>query len=280
MTWQNVPPTADAGADQTVDEGDTVTLDGSNSTDPDDGIASYQWSQTTAGQSVTLSDTTAVMPTFTAPDVGASGEALTFQLTVTDHGGLASADTCVVNVTDTTATTVRLDMDNLPENEGWQVFMGSPAGTSWVSNGILTIDSPSYLEYTAPDDWINSVSNQNGWIIETKMRLDPTTVDDTSGSILIWIHDNTYLTQIGFHKDKVFIDYPDYSEHPMNTTSTFHVYRIEGKGQSFKLFVDGKLAIDYKRTVAGGGSQVLFFGDGVWANYSKSYWDYFFYIIF
>ena len=35
-------------------------------------------------------------PTFTAPDVGPSGASLTFQLTVTDDGGLQSTDSCVV----------------------------------------------------------------------------------------------------------------------------------------------------------------------------------------
>ncbi|MGB7066703.1 MAG: PKD domain-containing protein, partial [Syntrophobacteria bacterium] len=42
----NDPPTADAGPDQNVDEETTVTLDGSNSSDPDDGIESYLWKQT------------------------------------------------------------------------------------------------------------------------------------------------------------------------------------------------------------------------------------------
>ena len=98
VTWVNVPPTADAGPDQTMDEGTAVTLDGSNSTDPDDGIASYLWTQT-GGTSVTLSDTAALKPTFTSPDVGPGGEALTFELTVTDNGGLQDTDTCILNVT-------------------------------------------------------------------------------------------------------------------------------------------------------------------------------------
>ena len=92
------PPTADAGPDQTVDEGVTVTLDGSNSSDPDDGIASYLWEQTD-GNPVTLSDITAAQPTFTSPNVGPDGESLTFQLTVTDYSGLQDTDTCIVNVT-------------------------------------------------------------------------------------------------------------------------------------------------------------------------------------
>ena len=97
VSWVNLPPTADAGPDQTAGEGAAVTLDGSNSTDPDDSIASYSWSQT-GGSPVTLSSTTVFRPTFTAPDVGPSGESLTFQLTVTDSGGLQSTDTCIVNV--------------------------------------------------------------------------------------------------------------------------------------------------------------------------------------
>lgn len=90
-------PVADAGTDQTVEEGDTVTLDASNSTDPDDAIASYQWSQS-SGTTITLSDATAVQPTFIAPDVGSDGEALTFQLTVTDISGNSSTDNVIINV--------------------------------------------------------------------------------------------------------------------------------------------------------------------------------------
>jgi len=98
VNWVNAPPTADAGPNQTVDEGVTVTLDGSNSSDPDDGIASYLWEQTD-GIPVTLSDPEAVRPTFISPDVGADGVSLTFRLTATDEGGLQSTDSCVVNVT-------------------------------------------------------------------------------------------------------------------------------------------------------------------------------------
>jgi hypothetical protein len=93
----NDPPVANAGLDQTVDEGVVVTLNGSSSTDPDDGIASYLWTKT-GGPAVTLSNTTAVQPTFTAPDVGLNGDTLTFQLRVTDNGGLQSTDIIIVNI--------------------------------------------------------------------------------------------------------------------------------------------------------------------------------------
>ena len=98
-SWNNIAPTANAGPDQTVEKGATVTLDGSNSSDPDEGdsIASYLWEQKD-GPSVTLSNSMVMKPTFTAPDVGIDGAALTFQLTVTDTGGLKGEDTCIVNI--------------------------------------------------------------------------------------------------------------------------------------------------------------------------------------
>jgi chitodextrinase len=98
VTPDNQPPIADAGPDQTVDEGQLVNLNGSNSTDPDDGIASYHWVQI-GEPSVILSDPSGKLPTFTAPDVGAEGACLRFELTVIDHSGLERTDSCIVNVT-------------------------------------------------------------------------------------------------------------------------------------------------------------------------------------
>jgi hypothetical protein len=86
LTKVNVNPTADAGADQNVNEGDTVTLDGSGSADPDGTIASYLWEQT-AGTTVAMDDSSSTTPSFTAPSVGSAGETLTFELTVTDDDG-------------------------------------------------------------------------------------------------------------------------------------------------------------------------------------------------
>ena len=48
-------PTANAGIDQVVSEGDLVTLDGSNSSDSDGEIIAYVWEQI-SGPIVSLSD--------------------------------------------------------------------------------------------------------------------------------------------------------------------------------------------------------------------------------
>jgi hypothetical protein len=92
-----VLPQANAGPDQSTDEFDVVTLDGSASIDPKKGTLSFQWQQT-AGTNVILSGEQSAQPTFTAPDVGPSGEILVFQLTVTDEIGAESIDTTSVNV--------------------------------------------------------------------------------------------------------------------------------------------------------------------------------------
>ena len=62
----NQPPIADAGSDQTVTTGDTVQLDGSGSSDPENDTLTYSWTldSVPAGSSATLSDSTLVNPTF------------------------------------------------------------------------------------------------------------------------------------------------------------------------------------------------------------------------
>jgi len=81
---ENSRPVADAGPDQTRDEGSSVSLDGSGSSDPDGGdVITFLWTQT-VGTPVTLSATTSSSPTFTAPAIGPGGEDFTFQLVVSD----------------------------------------------------------------------------------------------------------------------------------------------------------------------------------------------------
>jgi hypothetical protein len=63
------PPVANTGVDQSVPEGALVTLDGSGSTDADGTIENYFWEQTDGRPPVALSDASAVMTTFTAPEI-------------------------------------------------------------------------------------------------------------------------------------------------------------------------------------------------------------------
>lgn len=86
---ENHAPLADAGADQSVFQGKTVTLDGSGSSDPDpEDTLSYEWTQI-GGTAVILSDPKAVRPGLTAV---LSSDPLVFRLTVTDAQGLSDED--------------------------------------------------------------------------------------------------------------------------------------------------------------------------------------------
>jgi hypothetical protein len=90
----NQDPIANAGPDQTVVLGATVSLNGSASTDPDGDALTFQWTQT-AGTNVTLSNADTAAPAFVAPN---TADTLTFQLTVNDGRGGTDTDSVDVNV--------------------------------------------------------------------------------------------------------------------------------------------------------------------------------------
>lgn len=91
----NRAPVASAGADQTVFERATVTLDGSGSVDPDGDALTYAW---TAPRGIRLSGATTVGPSFVAPSVR-NATTFALSLVVTDARGLQSAaDTVLVRV--------------------------------------------------------------------------------------------------------------------------------------------------------------------------------------
>lgn len=96
ITQPGIPPTADAGTDQSVTEGNSVDLNGSGSSD-DTAITSYQWYQL-QGPPVEISDLGATNPTFTAPDVLVPSTTLAFQLKVTDDVRLHDSDITLVEV--------------------------------------------------------------------------------------------------------------------------------------------------------------------------------------
>ena len=82
-TQTNETPFANAGPDQSVGFLESVTLDGSSSTDPDGAIQGFQWAQL-SGEMVTLSNEDQPTTSFVSP---AAENILIFSLTVSDDGG-------------------------------------------------------------------------------------------------------------------------------------------------------------------------------------------------
>jgi hypothetical protein len=152
VLWINQPPTANAGTDQSVNEGETVTLNGSSSEDPDGFALNYEWVQT-SGSPVSLSDPFVAQPTFSAPNVGEDGETLMFQLTVTDSGGLQARDSCIVNVVWVNQPPTANAGPDQNVNQGVSVTLDGMGSTdpdggalaySWLQTGgaPVTLDNP------------------------------------------------------------------------------------------------------------------------------------------
>ena len=101
VTITNEPPIADAGPPQRVVVDALATLDGSGSADPDypcHDVVAYYWEQTGGIVTATLSDNTAVSPTFTAPQALTMPTMLTFTLTITDDGCLTATDITTITI--------------------------------------------------------------------------------------------------------------------------------------------------------------------------------------
>ncbi len=90
---ENRAPNADAGVDQNATSGETVTIDGAASFDPDGDTLSFYWQQT-EGDSITLPDNRNSSISFVAPMVAAPSQ-YRVQLSVSD-GALSGTDS--VNV--------------------------------------------------------------------------------------------------------------------------------------------------------------------------------------
>lgn len=98
ITDSFVPPTANAGPDQTVEVESTVQLDGSHSTDLQGYPLTYNWSilSTPAGSTATLSDPHAVKPTFKVDELGN----YVIQLIVSDGVANSNASTVTISTND------------------------------------------------------------------------------------------------------------------------------------------------------------------------------------
>lgn len=138
----NTPATANAGADQTVASGVSVSLDGTGSNANDAGqTLTYRWVQT-SGPSVALSSATAAQPTFTVAslNIGDADVVYGFNLVVND--GIADSTADTVQITAQAAA-------NTPAtaNAGQDQTVTSGAGVTLNGTGSSANDAGQSLSY-------------------------------------------------------------------------------------------------------------------------------------
>ncbi|MES9941157.1 MAG: choice-of-anchor Q domain-containing protein [Candidatus Thiodiazotropha sp. 6PLUC2] len=164
----NIPPQADAGADQTVNALQSVTLMG-NGIDSDGTIVSYQWTQF-SGTPIALSGADTAIATFNVPSLITS-EILVFILSVTDDEGAttsdrvsisinpndtepptnilpeanAGIDQTVVSLQDVTLTGSGSDSDGSVDRYQWTQLSGSAVNLSGGDTAIATFNAPAVV---------------------------------------------------------------------------------------------------------------------------------------
>ena len=166
----NQAPTANAGADQSADEGTTVDLSATGS-DSDGTIASYSWQQE-SGAAVTVTNADMASASFVAPAVVAS-EDLVFKVTVTDDDGATGTDLVTITVNDTDPppppppppTGDFIPLGDLPGGDfqsvasdvsgdgsvvvGWGTNASGADGYRWTAaTGMVSLDPSGELEVT------------------------------------------------------------------------------------------------------------------------------------
>jgi hypothetical protein len=117
----NEAPTANAGADQIASDGDTVTLSGTESADPEGLALSFSWEKISASPAVTLTGADTATPSFVVEAGLFAGVTHQFELTVTDSVGTTSTDTVDVTINSTFSSSLFVIADS-----GQSIKNGNP----------------------------------------------------------------------------------------------------------------------------------------------------------
>ena len=158
----NVPPVAKAGADQTITlPTNSVTLNGSASTDADGSISSYAWSKVSGPATFSIAKPTAVSTSVTNLVEGI----YTFRLTVKDNAGASATNDVVITVNKGTSTTQKpvadiegLSSITLPTNS---VDLSASGSSSPNGNIVMyyweKISGPSTYGISGPNNRLSKV---------------------------------------------------------------------------------------------------------------------------
>lgn len=173
----NYPPVANAGADTTIVlPVNTVILDGSGSTDPDNNITSYVWTKISGPSSFNISNPNAAQTQVTQLVQGI----YQFELKVSDAGGLFSKDTLQLTVNNTLSgsefifqsLTWQLFSDGFAIDE--EIYISIDPSNSFSIATMATLPVEVSIQFDTSSVWMNipqwnwypngSIPSNNGYI--------------------------------------------------------------------------------------------------------------------
>lgn len=152
-------PTADAGDDQTVLEDETVSLDGTLSSDPDGDTLSFQWAFVSMPEesSASLMDPTSSTPSFIADQSG------TYEVMLIVNDGNADS------LPDTVIITAEPLIVEVPDVTG---MSQSEAETTIMGSGLVAGDITTAYDEDIPEGCVISQQPEPGALIETGGAVD------------------------------------------------------------------------------------------------------------
>lgn len=154
----NDPPNANAGFDQTVNEGDIVQLNASASYDPDDTITTYEWDfDSNDGlwwETGASSDSTSPTPTHIYGDDGV----FVATLRVTDNDNLTATDICNITVLNANPI-VEIESVTMDVEIGLRV-----AGRKYNDVGMAFFEDGISIGYVSIERIPGSPDDQMAWI--------------------------------------------------------------------------------------------------------------------
>ena len=175
----NNAPEVEAGADQEVVEGATVTLSGTVSDDDPEDDLRYSWTHDSA-LAITFANSSALSTTFTAPDVAAN---TTVTVTLT-------ADDGTVEVSDTLQVTITDSPNNAPEVEAGADQEVVEGATVTLSGTVSDDDPEDDLTYLWTHDGALAITFANPAALSTTFAA-PDVAANTTVTVTLTVNDGT-----------------------------------------------------------------------------------------
>jgi len=247
----NHTPVADAGENKSVDEGKKVQLDGSGSYDSDKDSLAYNWN---APDLITLSNPSAVKPTFEAPELD-SDTTIYVSLKVSDRIDVSSPDTVVIDIKNTEVVNnmpvADAGIDQAVQEGEWVDLDGSQSNDpdndslyfNWESPESITLSDPSAVQpyFEAPDvkketSYLFFLSVSDGSLESAKDTVEVTVNNVATG-----------LSDFSGDREQAFVVYPNPTYGQLNIQLktnreinglTIKVYSISGKLERIKSYRD------------------------------------------